>query len=146
MSAMSRGWLEGEGTKSAPVTEDEVVQPRKMYIATLKDAKDLVGKTVWVQSGYALDYYPFAAGRVEFAHPAGVLPSVQQLTIGQIMTEKAPANLAMRVPIGDKQVFAVFKMPGDAEGIRDGDRHDQGNGRDVLRRPDVLLRRSAPAI
>jgi hypothetical protein len=98
-----------------PVTDDEVVQPRKMYIATLKDAKDLVGETVWVQSGYALDYYPFAPGRVEFSHPAGVLPSVQQLTIGQIMTEKAPANLAMRVPIGDKQVFAVFKMPGDAK-------------------------------
>jgi hypothetical protein len=98
-----------------PVTADEVVQPRKMYIATLKDAKDLIGKTVWIQSGYALDYYPYAAGRVEFAHPSGVLPGVQQLTIQTIMTEKAPANLPMRIPIGDKQVFAVFKMPDDAK-------------------------------
>ena len=97
------------------LTEDDVVQPRKMYIATLKDAKDLTGKTVWVQAGYALDYYPYAAGRVQFAHPAGMLPSVQELKIEQIMTEKAPANLATRVPIGDKQVFAVFKMTGDAK-------------------------------
>lgn len=97
-----------------PVTDDEVVQPRKMYIADLKGTKDLVGKTVWVQAGYSLDYYPYAAGRVEFAHPAGLLPSVQQLTIEKIAEQKAPANLATRVPTGDKQVFAVFKMPGDA--------------------------------
>lgn len=96
-----------------PVTDDEVVQPRKMYIATLKGTKDLIGKTVWVQAGYSMDYYPYAAGRVEFSHPIGVLPSVQQLTIDKIIEQKAPANLATRVPTGDKQVLAVFRMPGD---------------------------------
>jgi hypothetical protein len=95
------------------LTDDDVVQVRKLYIDDLKSAKDLIGKTVWVQSGYALDYYPYAGGRVEFAHPAGVLPSIQALAIENIITEKAPANLAMRIPLGDKQVFAVFKMPGD---------------------------------
>src|SRR5271166_7111511 len=97
------------------LTDDDVVQPRKMYIATLKDSKDLIGKTVWIQAGYALDYYPYAAGRVEFAHPAGVLPSIQALQIENIITEKAPANLATRIPVGDKQVFAVFKMPNDVK-------------------------------
>ncbi len=98
-----------------PLTEDEVVQPRKMYIADLKEAKDLAGKTVWIQAGYALDYYPYAAGRVEFAHPAGVLPSIEKLEIASVMTEKAPANLATRVPLGDKQVFVVFKKANDAK-------------------------------
>jgi hypothetical protein len=97
------------------LTDDEVVQPRKMYIATLKEAKDLAGKTVWVQSGYALDYYPFAAGKVEFSHPEGVLPSIEKLEIVNVVTQKAPANLATRVPLGDKQVFAVFRMPNDAK-------------------------------
>ncbi len=97
------------------LTEDDVVQPRKMYIATLKEAKELAEKTVWVQAGYTLDYYPYAGGRVEFAHSAGVLPSVQRLTIERVITEKAPANLATRFPAGDKQVFAVFKIPGDAK-------------------------------
>ena len=95
------------------LTEDDVVQPKKMYIADLKSAKELAGKPVWVQAGYALDYYPYAGGRVEFVHPAGVLPSVQQLSIEKVITERAPANLATRFPLGDKQVFAVFKMPGD---------------------------------
>jgi len=97
------------------LTDDDVVQPRKMYIATLKDSKDLIGKRVWIQAGYALDYYPYAGGRVEFAHPAGVLPSVEKLEIANIVTQKAPANLATRVPLGDKQVFAVFKMPDDSK-------------------------------
>jgi len=101
--------------EEAPVTDDEVVQPRKMYIATLKDTNDLVGKTVWVQAGFSMDYYPYAAGRVEFAHPMGVLPSVQQLTIEKIVEQKVPANLATRVPAGDKQVLVAFKMPGDAK-------------------------------
>jgi len=98
-----------------PLTDDEVVQPRKMYIADLKEAKDLAGKTVWVQAGYALDYYPYAAGRVEFANPAGVLPSIEKLEIVSVVTQKAPANLATRVPLGDKQVFAVFRKGGDTK-------------------------------
>jgi hypothetical protein len=95
------------------LTADDVVLPRKLYIDDLNSAKALVGKTVWVQSGFALDYYPYAGHRAEFAHSAGVLPSVEALQISDIITEKAPANLATRIPLGDKQVFAVFKMPND---------------------------------
>ncbi|MFZ0661057.1 MAG: hypothetical protein WAM66_00055 [Acidobacteriaceae bacterium] len=95
------------------LTRDDLVIPRKMYIDSVKSAKALDGKTVWVQSGYALDYYPYARHHVEFDHPAGVLPSVQPLQIQDIITEKAPTNLATRVPKGDKQAFAVFTMSAD---------------------------------
>jgi len=93
------------------LTQDEMVLPRKLYIDSLESAKVLDGKTVWVQSGYTLDYYPYTAHRVDFAHKSGVLPSVQALEIQDIITEKVPAGLATRVPHGDRQVFAVFKMP-----------------------------------
>jgi hypothetical protein len=95
------------------LTQDDVVQPRKLYIDDLKSAKALVGTTVWIQSGYSLDYYPYVAHRIDFAHQAGVLPSVQELAIHDIIEQKTPANLATRVPLGDKQVFAVFATPGD---------------------------------
>ena len=95
------------------LTRDELVIPRKLYIDSIDSAKALDGKTVWVQSGYSLDYYPYDRHRVEFDHPAGVLPSVQPLQIKDIITQKVPASLATRVPKGDKQVFAVFTMPGD---------------------------------
>jgi hypothetical protein len=97
------------------LTADDVVLPRKLYIDDLTSAKALDGKTVWIQSGFTLDYYPYAAHHVEFAHKAGVLPSVEALQVGDIVTEKAPANLATRIPLGDKQVFAVFKLPNDSK-------------------------------
>lgn len=95
------------------LTQDDLVLPRKLYIDSLESAKVLDGKTVWIQSGYTLDYYPYADHRVEFAHKSGVLPSVQPLAIQDIITEKVPADLATRLPHGDKQVLAVFKMPND---------------------------------
>jgi hypothetical protein len=96
-----------------PLTQDEMVQPRKLYIDDLKSARDLIGKTVWVQAGYELDDYPFTGHRVDFAHKTGVLPSAQRLDIRDVITEKVPADVETRVPRGDKQVFAVFTIPGD---------------------------------
>lgn len=98
-----------------PLTQDEMVQPRKLYIDSVSSARDLIGKPVWIQAGYELDYYPYADHHVEFAHKAGVLPSVQRLDIRDIVTEKVPAGIPLRVPRGDKQAFAVFTMPGDSK-------------------------------
>lgn len=97
------------------LSDEEMVQPRKLYIDDLKSARDLIGKPVWVQAGYEMDYYAWAAHRVDFAHKAGVLPSVQRLDIREIVTQKFPANLPTRIPRGSEQVFAVFAMPGDAK-------------------------------
>jgi len=97
------------------LTSDDVVVPRKLFIDDLKSARTLIGKTIWVQAGFEMEYYPYAAHHVDFAHKSGLLPSVQALTIKDIVPEKAPANLASRVPHGDRQVYAVFTMPGDAK-------------------------------
>ena len=96
-----------------PLTQDEMVQPRKLYIDDMKSARDLIGKPVWMQAGYELDYYPVTRHHIDFAHKAGVLPSVQALNIKDIIEEKLPAGVATRIPRGDKQAFAVFTMPGD---------------------------------
>ena len=61
-------------TEERHLSDEEMVQPRKLYIDDMKSARDLIGKPVWVQAGYELDYYPYAAHRVDFAHKAGVLP------------------------------------------------------------------------
>ena len=95
------------------LTADDVVLPRKLYIVSLKDASELKGKTVWMQSGYSLPYYPYVAHHVDFAHKAGVLPSIQALKIQDVVTQKAPAGLATLIPLGDKQVLAVFRMGDD---------------------------------
>lgn len=95
------------------LSDEQMVQPRKLYIDDLKSARDLIGKPIWVQAGYELEYYPYTAHHVDFAHKSGVLPSVQQLDIRDIVTQKFPAGLETRVPRGTNQAFAVFTMPGD---------------------------------
>lgn len=97
------------------LSDEQMVQPRKLYIDDLKSAKDLIGKPVWVQAGYELDYYPYTAHHVDFARKVGVLPSVQRLDIRDIVTEKVPASVEMRIPRGTSTAFAVFTMPGDAK-------------------------------
>jgi hypothetical protein len=96
-----------------PLSQDEMVQPRKLFIDDLQSARDLIGKPVWVQAGYELDYYAYTAHHVDFAHKAGVLPSAQRLDIKDVVTLKVPASLVSRIPRGDKQAWAVFTMPGD---------------------------------
>lgn len=93
------------------LSDEQMVQPRKLFIDDLKSAKDLIGKPVWVQAGYEMAYYPFAGHRVDFAHKAGVLPSVQRLDIKDIVLEKVPASVETRIPRGNEQAFAVFTMP-----------------------------------
>ncbi|HEY0794815.1 MAG TPA: hypothetical protein VGD64_03450, partial [Acidisarcina sp.] len=94
------------------LTDDDIVQPRKLYIDDLKSAKALDGKTVWIKLGYELDSYPYVGGHADYAHPAGNIPGAQPLMIETFVTQKAPESLATRVAHGDKQVLAVFTEPG----------------------------------
>jgi len=97
------------------LSDEQMVQPRKLFIDDLKSAKDLIGKPVWVQAGYEMAYYPYAGHRVDFAHKVGVLPSVQQLDVKDVVLAKVPADVETRVPRGTAQGFLVFTMPGDAK-------------------------------
>jgi hypothetical protein len=95
------------------LSQDEMVQPRKLFIDDLKSARDLIGKPVWVQAGYEMDYYPYTAHRIDFAHRSGVLPGAERLDVKDVITQKLPAGLTTRIPRGDKQAFVVFTLPGD---------------------------------
>jgi hypothetical protein len=97
------------------LTDDDIVQPRKMLIDDVKSAKDLVGKPVWIQAGYQLDYYPFAGRQVNFSHRVGLLPTTERLQVEDIVTQKAPPKAATRIPHGNEQVFVVFTLPNDSK-------------------------------
>ncbi len=95
------------------LTSDEIVQPRKLYIDSLASARALVGKTVWIQGGYELAYYPYAAHRIDFNRRAGLLAPTQAMAIAEILPAKAPASTRRLIPLATRQVFAIFTMPGD---------------------------------
>jgi hypothetical protein len=97
------------------LTDDDMVQPRKLLIDDVKSTRDLIGKPVWVSAGYQLDYYPYVGGHIDFSHRAGLLPTTARLQIESVLTQKAPANAATRIPHGNEQVFVVFTLPGEAK-------------------------------
>ncbi len=101
--------------KERPLTEDELVVPRKMFIDSLQSARALDGKPVWIKAGYEIDYYPYHGKQIDYAHKAGVLPGAQEMDVKDAIEIKAPAGWTSHVPRGDKNVFLVFTEPGKSE-------------------------------
>ncbi len=98
-------------TKSDP---DDLVFLKQEHPMSLKDEKDLKGRTLWVSAGGQMDYYPYK-GKVDFTKSEGDLLGAEPIVVKDAVEQVAPAKTAFRIPAGDKQVFLVFTKP-DATG------------------------------
>ncbi len=87
-----------------PLNREAYVVPKKLYISTLKSAQQLTKQPVWVREGYRYTVYPFADGKADFKHPAGMLLPIQKIQIKDVTTGAAPG--------APKQVLAVFEQDG----------------------------------
>lgn len=99
---------------------DDYVVPTQTHAYDLKSAKeDLTGKTVWVKSGNQIYYYPYASGRVDFKHPAGLLPPLDKIVITNVIQAAAPntkgEEIAPGVRVREEQVMAVFHRDQDSK-------------------------------
>ena len=94
------------------LTEDQMVVPKKMFIDSLKSAKELDGKSVWMKTGYTLPYYAYRTGRVVFAHEEGRLPPAQELQVKDFVQVTAPPDWLSSIPRGPHNAFVVFTEPG----------------------------------
>ena len=130
-----------------PVTDDEVVQPRKMYIATLKDAKEALPRKTGVGA------VRLCAGLLSLRGGAGGVFA----SGGRAAERAAVDDRADHDGEGAGKFANAGSDRGQAGvcGVQDAGRREEyataigtikGTGRDVLRRPDVLLRRSSPAV
>jgi hypothetical protein len=103
-----------QGPPEHKITQDDLVIPRKLYIESLKSAKEqLKGQTVWMQAGYQLEYYPYRGGSPVFIQKKGPLPSNQELKVADVVEVATPAKWLSRIPRGDKNIFLIVRMPGD---------------------------------
>jgi hypothetical protein len=93
------------------LTDDQMVVPKRMLIDSMQSARALNGKSVWMKTGYTLVYYPYSAGRVAFAQPAGWLPPAQELQVKDVVAVTTPADWASSIPRGPKNAFVVFTEP-----------------------------------
>jgi hypothetical protein len=94
------------------IADDDLVFLKKKRPDSLKDAKGLVGTTVWVSAGGQLDFYPYVRHTVEYGKSQGVLLGAEPLMVKDVVEQVAPKAATFRIPGGDKQVLVVFTRPG----------------------------------
>jgi len=106
---------------------DDYVTPKKLYPYDVKSAKQLTQQPVWVKEGYRYTYYGYDAARkhVDFAHEAGLLLPIQQLTIKDVITATTPVVLAPGTVAQRRQLMAVFQKDGKSYAVPIGFEADQ---------------------
>ena len=94
------------------LTDDEMVVPKRMFIDSLKSARALNGKSIWMKTGYTVPYYAYRTGRIDFAHETGRLPPAQELQVKDFVEATTPPDWVSSIPRGPKNAFVVFTEPG----------------------------------
>ena len=101
------------GKPAYKMDPDDEVFLKQEHPMSLKDEKDLKGRTLWISAGGQMDYYPYNGHTVDYAHTQGVLLGAEPVVIETAVEQAAPKAAAFRIPQGDKQVLLVFEKPGD---------------------------------
>jgi hypothetical protein len=81
---------------------------------SLKDEKDLKGRTLWMSAGGQMDYYGYNGRTVDYAHSKGTLLGAEAIVVKDAIEQVAPKKAAFRIPQGDKHVLLVFTKAGDS--------------------------------
>jgi hypothetical protein len=109
------------------LSSDDVAVIRREFPQHFDDLKDIEGKTVWMKNGYTMPYFPYAAGKVDFKKPVGLIPPDQKLVLKKAIKAVVPADVDDGISHGAKQALFVFTLPGDDKqyatpvGAMDGD-------------------------
>ena len=98
---------------------DYYVTPKKLYPYDLKSAKQLTKQPVWVKEGYRYTFYPYQAGKVDFAHEAGLLFPIERLEIKDVVIARPPGTGSNR------QMMAVFEKEGKGYAVPIGFESDE---------------------
>jgi len=94
---------------------DDLVFLKKMRPDSLKDEKELIGRTLWVAVAGEMDYYGYAGRKIDGSKVSGILPGAEPLLVKDAIEQAAPKGLPNRIPAGDRQVMLVFTLPKSAD-------------------------------
>ena len=71
----------GQPDASQSLSKDDLAVVRAFSPAHFDDLQRLEGTRVWMKDGYAMPYFPYEKGRVEFANRIGLIPPAQPLDV-----------------------------------------------------------------
>jgi hypothetical protein len=96
-----------------PLSQDELAVVRTLSPQHFDDLKPIEGTRVWMKNGYAMPYFTYEKGDVQFGNRAGIIPAAQPLDVKKIVKVAVPSKEDDGMEHGTRQVFAVFALPGD---------------------------------
>jgi hypothetical protein len=103
------------GQSATPaLSQDDLAVVRTFEQQHYEDVLRLVGTSVWMKNGYTIPYYPYKGGRIDFAHPAGLIPPAQRLDVKKVVKAPVPSSVDDGIGHGSRQVFLVFALPAPA--------------------------------
>jgi hypothetical protein len=91
---------------------DQLAVVREFFPMHFEQTLRLEGTTVWEKNGYAMPYFTYAGGEVQFAKRPGVIAAAQRMEVKKIVKAAVPASVADKIEHGSLQAFAVFALPG----------------------------------
>ncbi len=99
------------------LSDDDLVFVRKQRPDSLKDERELIGKTIWVSAGGQLDYYKCANHHADYAHSVGTLYGAEPMLIKDVFEQVPPHTRAAtaRVAAGEKHVLLAFTLPNSSD-------------------------------
>lgn len=97
--------------------EDSLIFLRKERPDSLKDARKLIGKTIWVSAGGQMDFYKDSGKHVDYAKPLGTLKGADPLVITDVFEQVPPKSgrAVSRISAGQRHVLLAFTMPKNAD-------------------------------
>jgi hypothetical protein len=105
----------GRNDPNQGLSDDDLAVVRALSPAYFDDLKKLEGTTVWMKDGYTISYFPFTGGHVDFAKQVGLIPAMQRLEVKKFIKAATPLKVDDGMGHGDRQVFAIFALPGGTE-------------------------------
>jgi hypothetical protein len=95
----------------AKMDPDDLVFFKQMRPDSMKDIKELVGKTLWVSAGGQMDYFNYAGHKADYSKSDGILLGADPLIVKDAFEQVAPKTATFRIPGGDRQVLLAFTLP-----------------------------------
>jgi hypothetical protein len=104
-----------KAAEAPPMSDDDAVMYnlRKLRPDSLKDVRDLTGKTIWVSAGGQMDYYHDTGNHVDYAHPVGILLGAVPMLVKGVFEQVAPKSgrAVARIGPGERHVLVAFTLP-----------------------------------
>ena len=94
-------------------TDDQNVYLKQMHMSSLKDAREINGRRIWMASADQIMAFAATPSHVNYKKPEGLLRGTEPIEVVNFIEQKADPVVATRIPEGDNQIVMLFHRASD---------------------------------